>query len=108
MTDADDARRLAQLAVALKHDPTRDEAPRITATGRGAVAEQILAIAFAQGVKVREDADLASILATVELDSPVPTAVFATVAEILSYVYRVNGRAAGAGDGNAMFGEVPR
>ena len=77
------------LAVAL-----RDEAaggnPRVTASGRGALAEQILEIAFARGVKVREDAELAEILAAIEVDSEVPIEALAAVAEILSYVYRAN------------------
>lgn len=96
MTEALDAPSISQVAVALSRKPNSDEAPRITATGRGAVAEQILAIAFEHGVKVRADADLAEVLATIELDSPVPPAVFATVAEILAYVYRANARAADA------------
>ena len=37
-------------------------APRVTASGRGAVAEQILQIAFERGVKVRTDSDLAEIV----------------------------------------------
>ncbi len=101
MTDRRDARSPTPLAVALRHDGQTAEAPRVTATGRGAVAEQILAIAFANGVKVREDADLAELLATLDLDSPVPPAVFATVAEILTYVYRLNGRAAASPDWRA-------
>ncbi len=102
MTEAVEPSRLSQVAVALRRDPDRDQAPRITATGRGAVAEQILAIAFAHGVKVREDADLAEALATLELDSPIPPAVFATVAEILAYVYRANARAGAAATGPAF------
>ena len=45
-------------AVALEYDGEQDSAPKVTAAGRGRVAEEILAIAFAQGIKVREDADL--------------------------------------------------
>jgi flagellar biosynthesis protein len=68
----------------------RPNAPRVVATGRGAVAEQILAIAFERGVPVREDSDLAQILAAVELDAEIPIDALAAVAEILSYVYRAN------------------
>jgi flagellar biosynthesis protein len=67
-------------------------APKITATGRGFVAEQILSIAFANGVKVREDADLVQILSAVDVDSDIPTEAYAAVAEILAYVYRANGQ----------------
>jgi flagellar biosynthesis protein len=72
-------------------DPKRG--PRVAATGRGAVAEQILQIAFAKGIPVREDADLAQILATLDVDSVIPVDALSAVAEILSYLYRLNGKA---------------
>lgn len=78
-------------AVALGYDKEEDPAPKIVASGKGAVAEQILALAFANGVKVREDADLIEVLSKIEVDSFIPLEAFAAVAEILSYVYRVNG-----------------
>lgn len=65
-------------------------APRVTASGRGAVAEQILQIAFERGIKVRTDSDLAEILAAVEVDSEIPLAALAGVAEILRYLYRTD------------------
>lgn len=65
--------------------------PRVTAAGRGKIAEQILQIAFENGIKVREDGPLAEMLAAIELDSPIPAEAFMAVAEILSYVYRANG-----------------
>ncbi len=79
------------VAVALQYEPDQDNAPRVVAGGRGSIAEQILQIAFAQGVKVREDADLAELLTAIEIDSEIPTEAFAAVAEILVYVYRANG-----------------
>jgi flagellar biosynthesis protein len=79
-------------AVALGYDAAVDPAPRVLATGRAAVAEQILAIAFAHGVKVRQDADLVEILARLEVDSAIPVEAFAAVAEILAYIYRAERR----------------
>lgn len=77
-------------AVALQYERGIDDAPRVVATGKGALAEQILAIADAQGIKVRKDADLIEILSTLEVDSVIPLEAFAAVAEILSYVYAAN------------------
>lgn len=79
------------LAVALQFDPGRDRAPKVTAGGRGRIAEQILEIAFANDVKVREDPDLAQLLSAIQIDSEIPVEAFAAVAEILIYVYRANG-----------------
>lgn len=64
--------------------------PRIVATGRGKLAEQILELAFANGVRVREDANLAEILATLDLDSEIPSEAIVAVAEILTRVYEAN------------------
>jgi flagellar biosynthesis protein len=68
--------------------------PKITASGRGHLAEKILEVAFAAGVKVRTDADLVQILEAVEVDSEIPTEAFVAVAEVLTYVYRANSETA--------------
>lgn len=79
------------VAVALKYDRAGDPAPRVAAKGRGAIAEQIIAVAKASGVEIHEDADLAQLLETLDLDTFIPVEAFAAVAEILAYVYRKNG-----------------
>ena len=80
-------------AVAINAPENKDSLPVITASGRGALAERILRLAFDNGVRVREDKDLADMLARIDIDSPVPTQALLAVAEILSYVYRANGEA---------------
>ncbi len=93
-TDPQNHRPAAErpVAVALRRDT--DATPRVTASGQGAIAEQILRIALDRGVKVRADADLAHILAAVEVDSPIPLEALAAVAEILRYLYLLHGDAA--------------
>lgn len=79
-------------AVALKKFGIDEAAlPKVVAAGYGKLAEQIVEIAFQNGVKVREDKDLAQMLAAIELDSDIPTEALIAVAEILAYVYKVNG-----------------
>ena len=80
-----------QTAVALKGGENDEALPQITAAGRGKLAEQILKIAYENDIKVRSDADLAEILAKIELESPIPSEAFLAVTEVLSYVYRANG-----------------
>jgi len=82
-----------QVAVALRHERDGQALPRVVASGRGAVADQILELAFASGVKVREDADLAEILAAIDVDTEIPIEAIAAVAELLAHVYRANGQA---------------
>lgn len=83
-----------QKAVALQYDrESGDEAPKVTASGQGHVAEQIMKIAFDRGIKVREDAELVDILSLIDVDSPIPLEAFAAVAEILAHVYQMNATA---------------
>jgi flagellar biosynthesis protein len=77
-------------AVALRYDTTRDAAPRVVAKGEGAVAEKILALARANGVPVREDPNLLSVLSRVDLNREIPPAVYHAVAAILAYLHRLN------------------
>ncbi|MHA1567687.1 MAG: EscU/YscU/HrcU family type III secretion system export apparatus switch protein [Alphaproteobacteria bacterium] len=83
-----DGHRLS--AVAIQHDGSPSAQSRVIAKGQGGVAEQILQLAFASGVNVRKDADLVEILEAIDIDSEVPLEALATVAEILTYIYRTN------------------
>jgi flagellar biosynthesis protein len=75
-------------AVALDYGSPGPAPPTVVATGHGAVARQILDIAFANGVKVREDSDLVEILSVLDVGDDIPMAAIAAVAEILSHIYR--------------------
>ena len=79
-----------QKAVALSDQGKSGTRPRVVASGHGGVAEQILQLAWANDIKVREDADLVEILSAIDVESEIPIEAFAAVAEILSYVYRAN------------------
>lgn len=76
------------LAIALHSSGGRAQATQVIAKGTGEVAEQILQLAFDHGVKVRSDADLATILSAVEVESEIPLEALTAVANILSYIYR--------------------
>lgn len=65
-----------QTAVALKDGTDKGEVPVIAAAGREKIAEKILEIAFANGIKVREDSALAEMLALsslIPLSPPKPS-----------------------------------
>lgn len=78
-------------AVALSGSEGGQKVPHISAAGRGEMAQRIIDLAYAHGINVREDGDLAEFLTTIEIDSPIPSEAFMAVGEILSYVYRANG-----------------
>lgn len=76
-------------AVALRYDGTG--APRVTAQGRGPVAEQILARAEEHGIPLYRDSGLAQLLAQVELGEEIPATLYEAVAQVLAFVYRLSG-----------------
>lgn len=82
------------VAIALRYDPEKGELPRVTARGRGRIAERIIALARQAGVPVRADPDLAQLLVRLEAGSAIPVEAFAAVAEILALLYRENARLA--------------
>ena len=77
-------------AVALSYRPDRDAAPRVAAKGYGPVAERILALAREAGIPIKPDPDLIEVLMRLDLDQEIPPELYIVVAELLSYVYRVN------------------
>jgi flagellar biosynthesis protein len=70
-----------------------DTAPQVVATGRGQVAEQIIAAAQAAGVPVRSDPALARALGALDLGDEVPEALYRAVAETFAWAYRLDNEA---------------
>ncbi|ACL02698.1 EscU/YscU/HrcU family type III secretion system export apparatus switch protein [Desulfatibacillum aliphaticivorans] len=77
-------------AVALKYNALADNAPRVTATGKGIIAEKIIDLARKHGVPVQEDPDLVEVLARLDLNEEIPAELYVVVAELLSFVYKSN------------------
>jgi flagellar biosynthesis protein len=80
------------VAAALKYDSLEDAAPKVTAKGRGSVAEKIIELAKKNNVPIRSDPDLIQILCKLEIDEQIPIELYRAVAEILAFVYTVNNR----------------
>ena len=76
------------VAVALRYEQGKDNAPVITAKGRGAIAEKIIATAREHGVVVEGNPVLAEALSHVDLDRQIPENLFRAVAEVIGFVLR--------------------
>lgn len=86
-------------AVALRYDHRFESTPEVVASGRGDLAQQIIAAAKAAGVDIVQDPDLLEILGRVPVGEEIPAELFQAVAEILAFIYRINGRyATGEGE----------
>ncbi len=77
-------------AVALKYIPGKDRAPKVTAKGQGSLAEKIIEIARQHGIPIQEDLALIQVLSQLDLYEEIPPETYLVVAEILSFVYRMN------------------
>lgn len=72
-------------AIALSYDPD-EEAPRVIASGRGALAERIIERAKESDVPVHQDDKLADTLSRLEIGDMIPPELYEVVAEILVFV----------------------
>ena len=79
-------------AVALNYDRQAGGAPKVVASGRGEIAQNILAAARRAGVDIVEDPDLLEVLGKVPLGQEIPPQLFQAIAEILAFVYQANNR----------------
>jgi flagellar biosynthesis protein len=85
-------REVPRRAVALRYERAREGAPRVVASGRGPVAETILAFARAHGVPLHADADLVELLGGCELGEQISPELYEVVAQLLAFLYHTNER----------------
>ncbi len=77
-------------AVALSYKRGQDAAPKITAKGRGSIAEKILSIAKENNIPIKQDKALLNALYRLEINEEIPEELYRVVAEVLAFVYRMN------------------
>jgi flagellar biosynthesis protein len=74
-------------AVALRYELGSAPAPEVTATGRGLMADRILALAHEYGIPIREDRALAEALSGLDIGERIPPELYALVAEVFAWIY---------------------
>ena len=77
-------------AIALQYDG--ENAPIVTASGEGEIAEEIIRIAREHGVPLKEDVMLASLLGELELGDEIPPLLYRVIAEVIAYTYIISGK----------------
>lgn len=73
-------------AVALEYSDA-SSLPRVLASGRGAVAEEIIALAREHKIPVREDDTLAELLTKIQQGTTINQTTFRLVAEVIAWLY---------------------
>ena len=81
-------------AAALRYRPEDEYAPRLVAKGRGRIAEKIIEAAREADVPLYHDPDMLALLMTLDIGEIIPPELYSAVAEVLAFIYRMNGRAA--------------
>lgn len=77
-------------AVAVAYDPD-DQAPRVVAKGYGTLAETIIQTAQENGLYVHESPELVNLLMQVDLDAHIPPKLYIAIAELLAWLYALEG-----------------
>ena len=85
-------KKIINKAVAIVYDEKESSAPKVVASGKGVVAENIIAAAREAGIHIQEDANLVEILAKIPIGEEIPVEIYQTVAEVLAFVYQVNNK----------------
>jgi flagellar biosynthetic protein FlhB len=82
-----------EFAVALQYDPDSMNAPKVVAKGQGYIAARIRELAIENGIPILERKPLARALYKIcAVGQEVPEEYFSAIAEILAYVYELNGK----------------
>jgi flagellar biosynthetic protein FlhB len=85
-------RNPTHFAVALRYKPDRDNAPIVLAKGQDELALRIVKVAEEHKVAVIENVPLArGLYADTELNQEIPPEFYGAVAEVLVYIFRLNG-----------------
>jgi len=85
-------KKYIQKAVALKYDRKKDGAPKVTAKGKGKVAEKIIELAKKYDIPIKDDPDLIEVLSSLDINQEIPSEIYAAVAELLAFVYSINSK----------------
>ena len=81
------------IAIALRYEPERMQAPLVVAKGKRLMADRIREIAIENGIPIVEDKPLArAMYDKINPGDQIPMEFFTAVAEILAYVYRLKQR----------------
>jgi flagellar biosynthetic protein FlhB len=79
------------IAVALKYEMDKMDAPMVVAKGARLIAEKIKEVAVAHDIPIIEDKPLAQALyKNVEIGEFIPLDLYKTIAEIFAYVYKIS------------------
>jgi len=79
-----------KIAVSIEYQGTG--APKVTAKGKGYIADEIIQKAKALGIPIQEDPVLVELLGQVELNHEIPEELYEAIVQVLIFAYQVSGK----------------
>ncbi|MDD4527216.1 MAG: flagellar biosynthesis protein FlhB [Candidatus Margulisbacteria bacterium] len=84
------------IAIAISYNAQKMRAPKVVGKGMNKIAEKIKELAKENNIPIVENPPVArALFKACEVDKEIPADLYSTVAEILTYVYKMNGKTFG-------------
>jgi flagellar biosynthesis protein len=80
----------SNIAVSIEYEGT--SAPKVTAKGKGYLAQEIIQTAKEFGIPIQENGPLVELLSQVELDQEIPPELYEAVVQVLIFAYQISGK----------------
>lgn len=77
-------------AVALSYEQNMDDTPKVTASGKGYLAEEIIEKAHGHDIPIIEDPSLVELLGELNINEQIPEELFQVVSEVFAFIYRTD------------------
>ncbi|WP_042144859.1 EscU/YscU/HrcU family type III secretion system export apparatus switch protein [Paucisalibacillus sp. EB02] len=79
-----------QKAVALSYDQEKEFTPRVSAKGKGLVADNIINKAKENQIPIIEDKTLIELLSELDINEKIPEDLYQAVAEVFAFIYQTD------------------
>ncbi len=80
----------SKVAISIEYEGTT--APKVTAKGKGFIAQEIIQTAKELGIPIQENGPLVELLSQVELDQEIPPELYEAVVQVLIFAYQISGK----------------
>ncbi|VAW48600.1 Uncharacterized homolog of the cytoplasmic domain of flagellar protein FhlB [hydrothermal vent metagenome] len=80
-----------QIAVSIEYQEGVS-APKVTAKGKGYIAEEIIQKAKELGIPIQKDPALVGLLNQVELNHEIPEELYEAIVQVLIFAYQISGK----------------
>ncbi len=81
-----------KVAISIEYESASSGAPKVTAKGKGYIAEEIIQKATELGIPIQKDTALVGLLSQVELNHEIPEELYESIVQVLIFAYQISGK----------------